>query len=87
METKRREGATPKPRTAETKVAKSGPKTREEAIAQLARAVDPWIRSWKKATAEHDQAKAERSEAAYNAALDAANIKYEAWCKAHHQPL
>jgi len=69
-----------------TKGPKGEPKTREEALEEIARVVDPTIRAWKKATAEHDPAKAEKAETAYNKALDEATIKYEKWCKAHHQP-
>jgi hypothetical protein len=72
--------------TAPGKATKGEPKTREEALEELARVVDPTIRAWKKATAEHDAAKAEKAEATYIKTLDEATAKYERWCKAHRQP-
>jgi hypothetical protein len=68
------------------KAPRGEPKTREEALEEIARVVDPTIRAWKKATAEHDPAKVEKAEATYNKTLDEATIKYEKWCKAHRQP-
>jgi hypothetical protein len=56
---------------------------KEKALAELDRAVDPFIRAWKKATTDHDAAGAEKAEAAYNKALDAATAKYTKWAKDH----
>jgi hypothetical protein len=69
-----------------SKAPRGEPKTREEALEEIARVVDPTIRAWKKATAEHDAAKIEKAEALYNKTLDEATVKYEKWCKAHRQP-
>jgi|HubBroStandDraft_3_1064219.scaffolds.fasta_scaffold1228236_1 hypothetical protein len=69
-----------------SKAPKGDPKTREEALEEIARVVDPTIRAWKKATADHDAAKIEKAEANYNKTLDEATIVYERWCKAHRQP-
>jgi hypothetical protein len=87
MDTKRTVMDTEVAAPSSSKVPKGGePKTREEALEEIARVVDPTIRAWKKATAEHDAAKAEKAEATYNRTLDEATIKYEKWCKTHRQP-
>ncbi len=83
METKHQKRAKGKSETVTNKRPKAEPTPKEEALAELDRAVDPFIQAWKQATREHAQAKADRAEAAYNKALDAANTKYERWCKAH----
>jgi hypothetical protein len=87
METKQQKGTKTKSKIVTEKKPKTEPKkeptAQELALAELDRAVDPLIRSWKQATREHEQAKADRLEAAYNRALDAATAKYERWCKAH----
>jgi hypothetical protein len=56
---------------------------KEAALAALDEAMQPLIRTWRQATHDHAQAKADLTEAAYNKALDVASAKYEAWCKAH----
>ncbi|MCI4324022.1 MAG: hypothetical protein L3K03_08455 [Thermoplasmata archaeon] len=83
MRTMPAEKTKPKKESVPTKSSKGGPSTKEEALEELARAVDPLIRTWKQAMAEHDEAKAEKGEAAYNKALDTATATYEKWCKAH----
>ncbi|MCI4334544.1 MAG: hypothetical protein L3K04_02800 [Thermoplasmata archaeon] len=83
METKHPKGAKKKSETVTDERPKVVPTAKEEALAEIDRAVDPIIRSWRQATREGAQAKAEKFEAAYNKALDAATLKYERWCKAH----
>jgi hypothetical protein len=58
---------------------------KEVALAALDKTMEPYIKTWRQATHDHAQAKADLAEAAYNKALDAASAKYEAWCKLHRE--
>jgi hypothetical protein len=83
MQKKHHKAAKDRSETLTTKAPKVEPTPKEEALAELARAVDPLIRALRQAMREHAQAKADRIEATYNDALDVANAKYERWSKAH----
>ncbi|MCI4319772.1 MAG: hypothetical protein L3K23_06550 [Thermoplasmata archaeon] len=83
LKTKNPKSPTTKNKMVTAKPPKSAPTAQEAALAELDRAVDPIIRAWRLATREQAQAKADKLEADYNRALDAATAKYERWAKAH----
>jgi hypothetical protein len=83
MEAKKQKVTKRKSETTKDPLPKVALSPKEEALAALDRTMEPLIKTWRQATHDHAQAKADLAEAAYNKALDAASAKYEQWCKAH----